>query len=136
LTIVTDRGYLYMSEPAYRTLFNLAFGPTSWSLLPTTPFHTSRSGRTLFRSYILTINNRFISEAVGDWSLATAGGDRDEAERRCAHVAMVRVGKDLGVASELWDPRVVNGIRDRLFEVVVVDGVGGNTRVWRRKAGV
>lgn len=67
---------------------------------------------------------------MGDWSIAEAGS-REEAEKRCEWVGLVRCCKDLGVATELWDPVVVNEIRNRWF---VGESDGGKRR-WKRKEG-
>ncbi|KAI9339162.1 mitochondrial genome maintenance MGM101-domain-containing protein [Zopfochytrium polystomum] len=118
LEIEPDRGWLYLSEAKYLEILADAFGE-SWRLEPVTPPLQSPSGRVHYRSYALYVDGRFVSEAIGDVAAAvveTSGdGGAAEIERRCRYAAMVRCCKDLGVATELWDPAVVNKLRAQHF---------------------
>ncbi|KAJ3146621.1 hypothetical protein HDU89_006092 [Geranomyces variabilis] len=140
LEIDQQKGYLYLSEPTYHTLLNTAFGAdgVAWQLIPLSPFHTTSTGKTIYRAYSLLINKQFVSEAIGDASIVNDNdgvADVEEAKRRCDYVALVRCGKDLGIASELWDPRTVNGLRAQVFEQkwVVDEATQKKKRVWVRK---
>ncbi|KAJ3162933.1 hypothetical protein HDU88_006573 [Geranomyces variabilis] len=146
LEIDQQKGYLYLSEPAYHTLLNTAFGANddddddgvaAWQLIPLSPFHTTSTGKTIYRAYSLLVNNQFVSEAIGDASIVNVNDadDVEEAKRRCDYVALVRCGKDLGIASELWDPRTVNGLRAQVFEQkwVVDQATQKKKKVWARK---
>ncbi|KAJ3178911.1 hypothetical protein HDU87_003178 [Geranomyces variabilis] len=137
------KGYLYLSEPAYHALLNSAFGPkgdddNAWDIIPLTPFHTTSTGKTIYRAYALVIHKQFVSEAIGDALIVDDGDGHDaveEAKRRCEYVALVRCAKDLGIASELWDPRTVSGLRAELFEQqwVTDEATKKKKRVWARK---
>ncbi|KAJ3134451.1 hypothetical protein HDU90_005065 [Geranomyces variabilis] len=141
LEIDQQKGYLYLSEPTYHTLLNTAFGANddgvAWQLIPLSPFHTTSTGKTIYRAYSLLVNKQFVSEAIGDASIVNDNSvdDVEEAKRRCDYVALVRCGKDLGIASELWDPRTVNGLRAQVFEQkwVVDEATQKKKRVWVRK---
>ncbi|KAI9095235.1 mitochondrial genome maintenance MGM101, partial [Phlyctochytrium arcticum] len=131
LEIDPDRGFIYVRENVYEEILDTAFGSDGWTLHPLTPFHTLND-KIVYRTYALFVHSRFVSEAIGDWSLKTCQGDREVAEAKCRHTALVRVCKDIGVASELWDPRVVNTMRDKVFESVWDDdGEGARRKVWR-----
>ncbi|TPX55320.1 hypothetical protein PhCBS80983_g05412 [Powellomyces hirtus] len=132
LEIDKDRGYVYLKEQMYRDMLNEAFGADGWKLMPTTPFVTTKGDRTVYRGYMLQIDGRFVSETIGDWSVASAGG-RSEAELKCDHAALVRVGKDLGIASELWDPSRADALRDAKWAPVWMSGDKGKKRVWTPK---
>ncbi|TPX69480.1 hypothetical protein SpCBS45565_g02438 [Spizellomyces sp. 'palustris'] len=134
LEIDPDRGYVYLKEATYREMLDDAFGQDGWKLVPVTPFQETSSGNVVYRAYTLIVNDRFVSEAIGDWSVATAGS-RTAAEAKCDHAALVRVGKDLGMASELWDPVRSNQLRDVKFtqEWIVDPKLGSKRRVWTEK---
>ena len=67
-TIGVDRGWLYLSEQRYRDILKRAFGADSWRLSPLSELHSTPSGKTLYRTYALYVDDRFISEAMGDHS--------------------------------------------------------------------
>ncbi|KAJ3159997.1 hypothetical protein HDU86_001262 [Geranomyces michiganensis] len=135
LEIDKDRGYLYLCESSYHELLTAAFGASSWELKPITPFITTSSGQIIYRAYCLLVNGKFVSETIGDWSIAACGGNVEQAKRKCDHAALVRCGKDLGIATELWDPRRVNLLRADSFSQVWVDGGPGSKKkkIWLRK---
>ncbi|RKO85326.1 mitochondrial genome maintenance MGM101, partial [Blyttiomyces helicus] len=124
LTIHPKFGWLYMREKAYERILNQAFG-NKWELRPTSPWYKTPSDAVLFRFFALFVNNKFISEACGEQELAMTTG-RVNAERRVRYAALVRVCKELGVATELWDKPVVDAIRMKNFEMT--------ENVWKEKA--
>ncbi|KAJ3009720.1 hypothetical protein HKX48_007774 [Thoreauomyces humboldtii] len=133
LEIDQDRGYIYLKESVYQQLLDEAFGPEGWNLVPLTPFQRTPGGRTLYRAYVLQVEGRFVSEALGDWSIASAGGE-DAAKSKCDHAALVRLGKDIGMAYELWDPTKADALRDERWKVDWVAGQDGKKKkVWVEK---
>ncbi|KAJ3291587.1 hypothetical protein HK104_005957 [Borealophlyctis nickersoniae] len=115
LDIDPAKGWLYMKEQAYRDRLNRAFGEEGWELLPITEFWATDTRQVAFRTYALLVNGRFISEAIGDCSIAKSE-PQEYAERRCEYVALLRTCKDVGVASELWDRSVANRLKKKYFE--------------------
>ncbi|KAI8324746.1 mitochondrial genome maintenance MGM101, partial [Martensiomyces pterosporus] len=125
-------GLLYLPEIKYRRILNRAFGPGGWGLVPRGAH--SVSGRTLSREYALVCLGRFISQARGEQDFFDESGLATATEG-CKSNALVRCCKDLGVASELWDPAFVSRFKaEHCAEEWVTHAVKGNKkRMWRRR---
>ncbi len=100
---VRPDGLVYLPEIRYRRILNRAFGPGAWALMPRS---IDIGDNMLYYRGALFIHGRFVSEAIGEqqyfpnndrMSYATAA---EAAKSNC----LVRCCKDLGIASELWDP--------------------------------
>ncbi|KAJ2842520.1 hypothetical protein J3B02_005552, partial [Coemansia erecta] len=125
-------GLLYLPEIKYRRILNRAFGPGGWGLVPRGAH--SVSGRTLSREYALICLGRFISQARGEQDFFDDSGLATATEG-CKSNALVRCCKDLGVASELWDPGFISKFKAKYcVEEWVTHAVKGNKkRMWRLK---
>ncbi|KAJ2735278.1 hypothetical protein IW152_001658 [Coemansia sp. BCRC 34962] len=125
-------GLLYLPEIKYRRILNRAFGPGGWGLVPRGAH--SVSGRTLSREYALVCLGRFISQARGEQDFFDESGLATATEG-CKSNALVRCCKDLGVASELWDPAFITQFKaKRCVEEWVTHAVkGSKKRMWRLK---
>ncbi len=100
---VRPDGLVYLPEIRYRRILNRAFGPGAWAVMPRS---IDVGDAMLYYRGALFVHGRFISEAIGEqqyfpnkdrMSYATAA---ESAKSNC----LVRCCKDLGIASELWDP--------------------------------
>lgn len=96
-------GLVYLPEIRYRRILNKTFGPGAWALMPRS---IDIGDNMLYYRGALFIQGRFVSEAIGEqqyfpnndrMSYATAA---ESAKSNC----LVRCCKDIGIASELWDP--------------------------------
>jgi len=127
-------GAVYLPEIKYRRILNAAFGPGGWAMRPVGRAGVVDERRVLTRPYQLLALGQFVSEAVGEQqchahqSLATA-------EEGAKSNALMRCCKDLGIASELWDPTF---IRDwRALHAVAVwcaqAKTGEKRRLWRKR---
>ncbi|KAJ1782900.1 hypothetical protein LPJ62_005269 [Coemansia sp. RSA 2167] len=125
-------GLLYLPEIKYRRILNRAFGPGGWGLVPRGAH--SVSGRTLSREYALICLGRFTSQARGEQDYFDDGGLATATEG-CKSNALVRCCKDLGVASELWDPAFISQFKAKYCaEEWVTHAVrGSKKRMWRLK---
>jgi hypothetical protein len=113
LTPNPKTGLIYMSESKYYELLDEAVGNSGWHLEPISPYTVH--GITISRSYALYIHDTFVSEARGETELPVDMTEisssstnlpddaLEEIDSKCAYTALVRCGKDLGIASELWD---------------------------------
>ncbi|KAI9104509.1 mitochondrial genome maintenance protein [Phlyctochytrium arcticum] len=125
-------GLLYLPEIKYRRILNRAFGPGGWGLIPRGP-HTVNK-KNISREYALFCLGRFVGQARGEQDyfsedkLPTASeGVKSNALMRCC--------KDLGIASELWDPVFIDEFKSKhCIQLPTVSGYS-NTRklLWRRK---
>lgn len=135
-------GLIYLPEIKYRRILNRAFGPGAWSLLPM-EITVSPQDNMLYYKGALFVLGRFVSEAIGDqqyfpdndrMSYATAA---ESAKSNC----LMRCCKDLGIASELWDPTFVRGWIARNATEAWCVNVGSRDRgkkkkMWRKRESV
>ncbi|XDG05593.1 hypothetical protein ABKA04_005208 [Annulohypoxylon sp. FPYF3050] len=134
---VKPDGIIYLPEIKYRRILNAAFGPGGWGLAPrgqlmvheklvTREYALVVHGRYVASSLPttthscfalripqiegwragLTKRNRFVAQARGEQQYFTEEGVSTAAEG-CKSNALMRCCKDLGIASELWDPRFI-----------------------------
>ncbi|KHJ31730.1 putative mitochondrial genome maintenance protein [Erysiphe necator] len=101
---VKPDGILYLPEIKYRRILNKAFGPGGWGLAPRG--ETIVTGKSITREYALLAHGRLVSVARGEQDYFSPEGIPTATEG-CKSNALMRCCKDLGVASELWDPRYI-----------------------------
>jgi hypothetical protein len=102
---------IYLPEIKYRRILNQAFGPGGWALMPrseTMHFdNTVESAQLITREYALYCLGRFVAQATGEHAFYTRGNiGYGKACESAKSNALMRCCKDLGIASELWDPQV------------------------------
>ncbi|WPG99270.1 Mgm101p-domain-containing protein [Acrodontium crateriforme] len=97
-------GIIYLPEIKYRRILNKAFGPGGWGLAPRG--ETIVTGKVVTREYGLVAGGRLISVARGEQTYFDPDGIPTATEG-CKSNALMRCCKDLGIASELWDPRFI-----------------------------
>lgn len=126
-------GILYLPEIKYRRILNMAFGPGGWGLAPRSELAVGE--KIVSREYALVVQGRFVGQARGECpyfggedGVATGGeGSKSNALMRCC--------KDLGVASELWDPRFIRTFKQQHCREVWVEHVVTKKKrqIWLRK---
>ncbi|QDS75458.1 hypothetical protein FKW77_004173 [Venturia effusa] len=94
-------GILYLPEIKYRRILNRAFGPGGWGMAPRG--ETIVTPKSVTREYGLVVHGRLVSLARGEQQYFDAEGIPTATEG-CKSNALMRCCKDLGIASELWDP--------------------------------
>lgn len=129
-------GLIYLPEIRYRRVLNRTFGPGAWALLPRSI--DVRDGMLYYRG-ALFVHGRFVSEAIGEQPY-TPGNDRmsyataaEAAKSNC----LVRCCKDLGIASDLWDPSFIRAwLAKFAIEVWCTSRQDSSKRkkFWRKKA--
>ena len=123
---VKPDGILYLPEIKYRRILNQAFGPGGWGLAPRG--ETIVTAKSVTREYALVALGRYAVMSHCSRSVlknatnyivyrlvSVARGEQDyfspegitTAVEGCKSTALRRCCKDLGVASELWDPRFI-----------------------------
>jgi hypothetical protein len=130
---IKPEGSPYYPQIKYRRRLNQAFGPMGWALLPANEL--SMKGNTLYRKYVLMVGDRYVAEAIGSQKYYENNDNMDyaDAAEGVKSNAMERCCKDLGIASELWDPVYVNQWKQE-FAVEVKAPIKGQMKdVWRRK---
>ncbi|KAF4160463.1 hypothetical protein CNMCM6936_003940 [Aspergillus lentulus] len=125
-------GILYLPEIKYRRILNRAFGPGGWGLVPRS--ESIVTPRTVTREYALVCNGRLVSVARGEQDYFTPDGIPTATEG-CRSNALVRCCKDLGIASELWDPRWIRKFKAQYTREAFVEHVVNKkrTKIWVRK---
>ncbi|KAJ1967277.1 hypothetical protein H4R34_006405, partial [Dimargaris verticillata] len=125
-------GIIYLPEIKYRRILNRSFGPGGWGLVPRGP-HTV-TDRSISREYALICLGRFVSQARGEQDYFSPNGLATASEG-CKSNALMRCCKDLGIASELWDPAFIYQFKREHCKDVWASHIerGNKKRLWRRK---
>ncbi|KAI9683081.1 MAG: hypothetical protein M1829_005872 [Trizodia sp. TS-e1964] len=129
---VKPDGILYLPEIKYRRILNKAFGPGAWGLAPRGETIVTENAVT--REYALVVHGRLVSVARGEQGYFSKEGIATATEG-CKSNAMMRCCKDLGVASELWDPRFIRKFIAQYAKEVFVEHAVTKRRkkIWLRK---
>ncbi|KAH9999971.1 mitochondrial genome maintenance MGM101 [Russula vinacea] len=114
-------GMIYLPEIKYRRVLNKAFGPGGWGLAPRS--ETNVGPKIVSREYALVCLGRLVGIARGEQEYFDPSGIPTATEA------------DLGVASELWDPRFIREFRKEHCLEVYVEHVATKKKrkLWRRK---
>ncbi|KAK1624629.1 mitochondrial genome maintenance protein mgm101 [Colletotrichum phormii] len=129
---VKPDGIVYLPEIKYRRILNQAFGPGGWGLVPKGDVVVGE--KVVTREYALIAEGRFISQAQGEngyFSVETL----PSAVEGCKSNALMRCCKDLGVASDLWDPVFIRQFRKEYADEIWAEHVTTKRKklVWTRK---
>ena len=129
---VKPDGIVYLPEIKYRRILNRAFGPGAWGLAPRG--ETIVTAKAVTREYALVVHGRLVSISRGEMDFFSPEGIPTSAEG-CKSNALMRCCKDLGVASELWDPRFIRKFIAQHAKEVWVEHVATKKKkkVWLRK---
>ncbi|KAK3682361.1 mitochondrial genome maintenance MGM101-domain-containing protein [Podospora appendiculata] len=125
-------GIIYLPEIKYRRILNQAFGPGGWGLAPRGELVVGE--KVVTREYALIVHGRFIAQARGECqyfseeTIPTAG-------EGCKSNALLRCCKDLGIASELWDPRFIRAFKKAHAQEIWVEHVVNKKKrqIWTRR---
>ncbi len=147
---VKPDGIVYLPEIKYRRILNKAFGPGGWGLAPRG--ETLVTSKAVTREYALVALGRsaspffevlFITNKLSIRLVSVARGEQEyfspdgipTAAEGCKSNAMMRCCKDLGVASELWDPRFIQKFMKQYSKEVFVEHQVTKKRkkIWMRK---
>ncbi|KAI0638474.1 mitochondrial genome maintenance MGM101-domain-containing protein [Trametes polyzona] len=125
-------GLIYLPEIKYRRVLNKAFGPGGWGLAPRS--ETNVGPKVVSREYALVCLGRLVAIARGEQEYFDPNGIPTATEA-CKSNALMRCCKDLGIASELWDPRFIREFKSKYcVEVFVEDArTKRKKKLWRRK---
>lgn len=133
---ITPDGLLYLPEIKYRRILNRAFGAGAWGLAPRseTLVQMQDMGGLLTREYGLVIHGRLVSIARGEQTFFKEQGIPTATEG-CKSNALMRCCKDLGIASELWDPRFIKKFKKSNCENIFVEYIPTKKKkkIWKRK---
>ncbi|KAF8138992.1 mitochondrial genome maintenance MGM101 [Boletus edulis] len=125
-------GLIYLPEIKYRRILNKAFGPGAWGLAPRT--ETNVGPKIVSREYALVCQGRLVAIARGENEYFDPAGIPTAAEG-CKSNALMRCCKDLGIASELWDPRFIREFKAKHCVEVFAENftTKKKRKLWRRK---
>ncbi|KAK7931508.1 hypothetical protein PG985_002220 [Apiospora marii] len=129
---VKPDGIIYLPEIKYRRVLNAAFGPGGWGLAPRGDLVVQE--RLVSRDYALIVHGRFVGQARGEQQYFNEDGISTAAEG-CKSNALMRCCKDLGIASELWDPRFIRKFMRSHAQQLWVEHVVTKKKkqIWLRK---
>ncbi|KAF4122781.1 Mitochondrial genome maintenance MGM101 [Geosmithia morbida] len=130
---VKPEGIIYLPEIKYRRRLNEAFGPMGWGLIPRGEPKVETNIVT--REYALIVDGRFVSQALGENSYFSPE-QLPSAIEGCKSNALMRCCKDLGIASELWDPEFIRKFKQtKMKEAWVEHATTKKKRIMWFKAG-
>ena len=134
---ITPDGLLYLPEIKYRRILNRAFGAGAWGMAPRSETLISKgkyAGGLLTREYGLVVHGRLVSVARGEQQFFAENGV-PTATVGCKSNALMRCCKDLGIASELWDPRFIKTFKKSKCEHIFVEHIPSHKKkmIWKRK---
>ncbi|KAI1141318.1 Mgm101p-domain-containing protein [Hypoxylon sp. FL0543] len=129
---VKPDGIIYLPEIKYRRILNAAFGPGAWGLAPRGQLMVHE--KLVTREYALVVHGRFVAQARGEQQYFSEEGVSTAAEGAKSN-ALMRCCKDLGIASELWDPRFIRKFMKEHAMQVWVEHVTTKKKkqIWLRK---
>ncbi|OCF61242.1 mitochondrial genome maintenance protein [Kwoniella mangroviensis CBS 10435] len=127
-------GLLYLPEIKYRRTLNAAFGPGGWGLAPRG--ETNVGPRIVSREWGLVCLGRLVSIARGEQEYFDPSGIPTATEA-CKSNALMRCCKDLGIASELWDPSFIREFKAKHCKEVYVEHATTKKKkkLWRKTKG-
>ncbi|KAJ3473847.1 hypothetical protein NLI96_g12793 [Meripilus lineatus] len=125
-------GLIYLPEIKYRRVLNKAFGPGGWGLAPRG--QTNVGPKIVSREYALVCLGRLVAIARGEQEYFDPHGIPTATEAAKSN-ALMRCCKDLGIASELWDPRFIREFKAKYCIEVFAEHVPTKKKkkLWRRK---
>lgn len=125
-------GTIYLPEIKYRRVLNHAIGPGGWVLIPRGPPAFYKD--TVFREFALYCFGKFTAQAIGEQQLVERGMTTVTAIESAKSNALMRCCKDIGVASELWDPEFINGWKQKFAVQVWAEHAqtGRKQKLWRK----
>lgn len=102
---VLPTGEVYMAQVFFRRRLNEAFGPGAWGVRPIG--QVAMRDNILMREYALFVNGAFVGQAAGeaDYIPNNPRMSYATATEACKSNAIMRLCKDLGIASECWNRR-------------------------------
>ncbi|KAI0691381.1 mitochondrial genome maintenance MGM101-domain-containing protein [Cytidiella melzeri] len=129
---VKPEGLIYLPEIKYRRVLNKAFGPGGWGLAPRS--ETNVGPKIVSREYALICLGRLVAVARGEQEYFDPSGIATAVEASKSN-ALMRCCKDLGVASELWDPRFIREFKAKHCVEVFAEHATTKKKkkLWRRK---
>jgi hypothetical protein len=125
-------GMIYLPEIKYRRILNKAFGPGGWGLAPRS--ETNVGPKIVSREYALVCLGRLVAIARGEQEYFDQSGIPTATEA-CKSNALMRCCKDLGIASELWDPRFIREFKKEHCVEIFAEHLPTKRKrkLWRRK---
>ncbi|KAJ7713472.1 mitochondrial genome maintenance MGM101-domain-containing protein [Mycena maculata] len=125
-------GLIYLPEIKYRRVLNRAFGPGAWGLAPRS--ETNVGPKIVSREYALVCHGRLVAISRGEQEYFDPSGIPTATEA-CKSNALMRCCKDLGIASELWDPRFIREFKAKYCVEIFAEHIPTKKKkkMWRRK---
>ncbi len=130
-------GIIYLPEIKFRRVLDRAFMPGGWAMKP---LGVTMQDNQLFYKGQLWARGKFRAESIGEQEFfpdnrgMTMASAHEAAKSNC----LMRCCKDLGIASECWDPQFIRQWKRENAVEVWCEGIGRNNKdqkkpLWRRK---
>jgi hypothetical protein len=99
-------GIIFLPEIKYRRILNKAFGPGGWALAPRGKYQ-KHNNNIVSQEYALFCLGQYIGQAFGEQTFGIGLKTIATALEGAKSNALMRCCKDIGIASELWDPNFI-----------------------------
>lgn len=134
LVEIRPDGLLYLPQAFVRRKLNEVFGYGQWCLLRRNITVDKENGYVYYEG-ILMVRGFYVSEAVGEQPYFTNNPQQSwaSAVEAAKSDCIVRCCKDLGVASELWQPQFGREWQSNFAIQVWVEKSGQSKPAWRKK---
>lgn len=125
-------GLLYLPEIKYRRILNKTFGAGGWGLVPRS--NTIVTPKLVTREYALICLGQLVSISRGEQDYFSES-NIPTATEGCKSNALMRCCKDLGIASELWDPVFIKRFKKEYCQDKFVEHITTKKKkkIWLRK---
>lgn len=138
---VRPDGLPYWPEMRYRQRLTAAVGPGAWAIkAPEDRIRFDPEKNVIERSVALYIYGRFIGETIGEQQYFPENSEMTfaTAAEGAKSNGLMRIMKDIPVASELWIPEYSRQWVEEYCEGVWCEGIGRNNKgkkklLWRKK---
>jgi len=128
---ILPTGEIYLTQSKYRQRLNQAFGPAGWAMRPLSPPYI-KDDLAMQEWALYATGGQFIAYAVGGAKYQESNQRMkwDDTLETVKSNALMRLCKDLGIASECWDKRFAAKFKAKYCVKVWVEKK--NRPQWRR----
>ncbi|KAJ3144982.1 hypothetical protein HK101_002558 [Irineochytrium annulatum] len=106
---IKPSGEPYLPEIKYRRILNKAFGQGGWFMISSR--NETREGKVFMQGYTMWAHGRFVGMARGEHTNQMGEEAWGKSIESAKSNALVRICKDLGIASELWDKDFISNFK-------------------------
>ncbi len=127
-------GLIYLPQTFWRQRLNQVFGIGQWAIIPKNTIKDPEKNKFYYEG-VLLIRGAYIATSVGEaeYHQTNRGQSWASVYEASKSDCITRCCKDLGIASELWQPKFSRAwVAKYAIQVDVIDSYGNQKKQWRR----